>query len=71
MPTSTVLIPGMHCTSCVSLVKDVSSEFPAIQNVAIDLPSKKVTIEHDDTFNLQKWIEEIEALGETYKVSPL
>ncbi|MEK9160206.1 MAG: heavy metal-associated domain-containing protein [Patescibacteria group bacterium] len=65
---TTLSIPGMHCASCLLLVKDVSSEFTEIQNVHVDLETKKVFLEHMDDFDLQNWISEIEALGEAYKV---
>lgn len=68
MPTTTVQIPGIHCASCISLIKDVSSEFPQIQKVDVDVDTKKVTIEHGDDFDLSQWKEEIESLGDAYKV---
>lgn len=68
---TTVSIPGMHCESCVQLVKDVSSDFPEISNIDVDLTSKKVTINHDEHLNIDNWKSEIESLGDTYKVLPL
>lgn len=65
---TTVSIPGIHCAACASLIKDVSSEFPMIQNVDVDTETKKVTLAHDENFDLSKWTEEIESLGDTYKV---
>lgn len=71
MITTTVSIPGMHCEGCAALIKDVSSEFPSVQKVEVDLSSKRVAIDHEEAFDLQKWSEEIEALDETYKVHPI
>ena len=71
MSTTTVSIPGIHCPSCSALIKDVSSEFPAIKTVSVDLDSKKVTIEHDESFDLQQWKREIESLNALYKVTSL
>lgn len=65
-----VSIPGMHCASCAALIQDVSSEFPAIASVDVDLESKRVTVEHSDAFDLATWKEEIGALGDAYKVFP-
>lgn len=65
---TTVNIPGMHCESCATLVKDVSAEFPALQKVEVDLEAKKVTLEHQEEFDLKKWTQEIESLGEEYTV---
>lgn len=66
---TTVSIPGMHCESCAALIKDVSSEFPAITKVDVDINTKRITIEHDESFDMQKWTQEVESLGDTYKVS--
>lgn len=66
-----VTIPGIHCASCAVLIKDVSSEFPSIQNVDVDVDTKSITLEHDESFDLKKWTEEIEALDPKYKVVPL
>lgn len=65
---TTVSIPGMHCNSCAEMIKEVSSEFPAVQDVNVDLDSKKVSIEHEDDFDTRLWVKEIESLGEDYKV---
>ena len=69
--TTTISIPGIHCASCSALINDVSSEFPAIKNIEVDIESKKVTLDHDESFNMQKWTQEIEALDEKYKIHPL
>ena len=66
-----VSIPGIHCEGCAKLIKDVSSEFPSIKKVDIDLSSKQVLIEHDDRFDLQKWSTEIESLDAKYQVHTL
>lgn len=65
---TTLSIPGIHCDSCVALIKDVSSDYPAIKNVDISLDSKIVTLEHSDDLDLHKWIEDVEALSDQYKV---
>jgi copper chaperone CopZ len=67
---TTVSIPGIHCASCSALIKDVSSEFPSVKSINIDLASKNVTLDHDDSFDIQKWKEEIEALDPKYKIHP-
>lgn len=65
---TTVSIPGMHCNSCVEMIKEVSSEFPAIQKIDVNLETKTAVLEYTDEFVLGAWVEEIEALGEDYKV---
>ena len=66
-----VSIPGIHCASCAALIKDVSSEFPSVKGIDVNIDAKKVTIDHDESFDIQKWMEEIEALDEKYKVQPI
>ena len=63
-----VSIPGIHCASCAALIKDVSSEFPSIKQVDVDIGTKNVTLDHDETFDMKKWTEEIEALDPKYKI---
>jgi copper chaperone CopZ len=65
---TTVSIPGIHCAACATLIKDVSSEFSQIQKADVDIETKQVTLEHGEDFDLSKWTEEIETLGDTYKV---
>lgn len=68
MPTTMFSIPGIHCEGCAKLIKDVSLEFPTITGVDVDVKAKKVSIEHDQNFDLQSWKQEIESLGDNYKV---
>ncbi len=63
-----VQIPGMHCHACATLVTQISQESSSIHKVDVDLESKKVTLDHDESFDLKAWTKEIEALGDEYKV---
>jgi copper chaperone CopZ len=71
MPTITVSIPGIHCEGCAKLIKDVSSEYPHIKKVTVDLSAKTVILDHEPEFDLAKWSEEIESLDEKYKIHPI
>lgn len=66
--TTTVSIPGIHCASCAALIKDVSAEFPSITSINVDIDTKKVTLEHEEKFDMKKWTEEIEVLDPKYKI---
>lgn len=68
---TTVSIPGIHCNSCAAMIKDVSSEFSQIAKVDVDVAAKRVTLEHDASFDVAAWSHEIEGLGETYRVYPI
>lgn len=69
--TTTVSIPGIHCEGCAKLIKDISSEYPQIKKVDVDLDAKTITLDYESGFDQTKWSEEIESLGEPYKVHPL
>ncbi len=71
MQTTIVSIPGIHCDACSTLIKDVSSEFPAVQRVDVDTISKQVSLKHSEDFDKGKWVAAIEELGDTYKVQPI
>ena len=66
-----VSIPGIHCEGCANLMKDVSTDFPAITKIDVDLASKRITLDHDDTFDFASWKSAVEELGETYRVQPV
>lgn len=66
-----VSVPGIHCSSCAALIKEVSSDFPSIHDITVDLDAKKVTLDHDEGFDLETWSQEVEALDPAYTVHPL
>jgi copper chaperone CopZ len=63
MPTTTLKITGMHCTSCKALIEDVASEIPGVQSCAVDVPAGTATVEHDATLDMQRLIDEIRSLN--------
>lgn len=65
-----VSIPGIHCPSCAALIKDASSEFPSIKSITVDVETKQVTLDHDESFDMKQWTEEIESLDPKYKIHP-
>ena len=67
---TTVSIPAIHCEGCASLIKDVSSDFPAVTKTDVDLATKLVTIDHDGSLDLAAWSAEVEAANPEYKVLP-
>ena len=71
MNTTIVSIPGIHCDACSSLIKDVSSDFPEIESVEVDINSKQVTLKHTEDFPKENWIRALEDLGDKYKVEPV
>lgn len=67
---TTVIIPGIHCAGCAALIKDVTADFPAVRGASVDLETKRVTLEHDEAFDIGAWKREIESLGPTYAIHP-
>ncbi len=65
---TTVSIPGIHCEGCKHLIEDVSKDSTGITSATADLETKQVTLEHNDSFNFEKWKEEVEGLNPDYKV---
>lgn len=65
---TTFSIPGLHCPSCIALVKDVSSEFPEVRTVDVNLATKQVTLDHEEKLDLSSWKRALSELGETYRV---
>jgi copper chaperone CopZ len=66
-----ITIPGIHCEGCSALIKDISSDFPAISHIAIDLTHKRVTLEHDETLDFDAWKTEVEAANPAYTVQKI
>jgi copper chaperone CopZ len=63
-----VHIPGIHCAACEKLIRSISGEYASVSGLTVDFKTKAVTIEHDETFELAKWAEEVASLGEQYAV---
>lgn len=63
-----VSIPGIHCEGCAMLIKDIGTEFPAVHGTDVDLTTKRVTIDHDESFDLAAWTAEVESSNPDYKV---
>ncbi len=61
-------IPGIHCKACETLIKDVTSSFPSVQHVSVNLDTKEVTLDYGDDFDVSAWTREVETLGDAYKV---
>ncbi|MFA4815115.1 MAG: heavy-metal-associated domain-containing protein [Candidatus Gracilibacteria bacterium] len=68
---TTIFVPGIHCNSCVTMIKEISGDFPSILSVDVDMGSKKVSLEHTEDFDFDAWSHEIEALGAEYTVKKI
>jgi len=61
-------ISGLHCASCEALIKDVAKDWKEITRCDVDVISGKVTLEHQNRFNLTPFVSAIDDLG-PYKVT--
>lgn len=67
---TTVSIPGIHCEGCKRLIEDVSKDTKGVTSAHADLATKRVTVEHDETFDFTQWKKDIEELNPDYIVHP-
>lgn len=68
MPRTIFKILGMHCGSCVKIIKMELDEQAGVSNVAVDLKLATASLEFDPSkINLDEIKTKIEGLG--YKVS--
>jgi copper chaperone CopZ len=63
---ATILVKGMHCSSCVSMVKKAVRKVQGLEGVSVSLDSAKVDIEYTDDRALPDAIAAITRMG--YKV---
>lgn len=59
-------VKGMHCTSCVSMIKKAVRKVNGVENVTVDLDSGLVVVEYDSVQSLSDAIKAITRMG--YKV---
>jgi len=60
----TLKVDGMHCQSCVSMIKKTVKKVPGVETVSIDLESGLVQVEGDSAAFREKTIAEaIERMG--------
>ena len=58
-----ITIKGTHCNACKMLIEDVCSEIKGIQSCTVHFQTGEMVVEHDDTFDWEAFIKEIESLG--------
>lgn len=66
--TKNVAINGMHCAACKVLIEEVGMEQPGVQSITVDVAAGTATIEHDETFDGEKFKSAVAELGE-YEVA--
>lgn len=60
-------IEGLHCASCKAVIEDIAGDFPEIKSANVDVAGGTAVIEHDEKFDLAKFVQEINNIGQ-YKV---
>ncbi len=66
MPTKTIIVRGMTCNHCQANVENNLKKLDFIQNVKVDLPTGRVTIEGENV-NLDAVKNTVENLGYNYR----
>jgi len=66
---TTLKVPNMTCNNCVAHVKKAVGEVDGVEDVDIDLKSKRVNIQHQQPIRFEKIREAIETAG--YEVSDI
>ncbi len=61
-------IPGICCDSCKRLIAGISSLFPQIRTVEVDILSHRVSLQHTEEFNVRSWIALLEHRSHKFKV---
>lgn len=61
--TSTLYVPGMTCNNCVAHVKKAAESVDGVEQVAVDLKTKKVEIHHADRATREKITKAIHEAG--------
>jgi copper chaperone CopZ len=63
---ASIPVKGMHCASCVSMIKKTVRKVPGVENVSVNLDSAKVELEYNSAQALPEAIKAITRMG--YKV---
>lgn len=62
-------VAGMHCASCVALIRDEVGELDGVESVDVDLERGRMTVRYDDARVPEARI--LEAVGEAgYSATP-
>lgn len=64
-------VEGMHCIRCIRKVQNVSSDFPAIKKIKIDLGTKLVKALASESFSVEDFINRVRAEGFEIKNLPV
>ena len=67
MQKTVLKIQGLHCASCKAVIEDIATEFPEIKSANVDVAGGTATVEHDESFDITKFVKEINNMGQ-YKV---
>lgn len=64
----TITVQGTHCNACKALIEDIAKDIKGIQSCVVDFATGKTEIEYKSDADLEKFANEINALG-NYKVN--
>ena len=61
--TTTLNVPSISCQHCVNAITKEVSQVPGVKNVAVDLASKRVSVDAADQVSTQQIVEAINEAG--------
>ncbi len=58
-----IKVESIMCMGCVKNIDRLSKAYPGVKDVSIELDTKMVTLDVDDTFCEEKYLEMLEEAG--------
>lgn len=49
MQTTKVIAPDIECDGCANSIKRALGKVPGVSDVQVDIPTKTVTVQHDES----------------------
>lgn len=61
--TKTFTVPAISCQHCVNAITKEVSQIPGVKNVAVDLATKRVSVDAGDQVSTEQVVEAINEAG--------
>ena len=61
--TTTLNVPAISCQHCVNAITKEVSQLPGVKNVAVDLASKRVSVDASEQVSTEQIVEAINEAG--------
>ncbi|NOW47609.1 Cu2+-exporting ATPase [Novosphingobium sp. SG751A] len=61
--TTTLVVPGMHCASCMGKVERALGALPGVQSARVNLTARQVNVAHDAALGVPDMVGALSAIG--------